>query len=166
MILNSKFQIPNPDKRKIGPSRFRIWGFPQNEAGFTLIELIIVMAIIAILAGISIFTLGDARKSGRDAKRKTDLETIRAAIEIYRADCGLYPTTIPSPGSQLRATCTGVTNTYLESIPGDSLGGSYFYWSNGTSYRICACLEDATSSMSCAGFSCPAGRFVYRVGGL
>ena len=119
--------------------------------GFTLVELLIVMAIIAILAGISIFALQGARTSARDARRKSDLEAISAAIEVYRADCDEYPIggSLPSP---LQRNCTGTMNTYMETIPTDPGGGGYYYWSDGAKYRICAALEDPPIPvMACSG---------------
>src|SRR3989344_9085541 len=108
----------------------------KNE-GFTLVELLVVMAIIALLAGLSLFALQGARSQGRDAKRKSDLETIRSALEIYKADCNVYPASIPNPGNKITGTCTGSTNTYLEDTPGDpSTGNKYPYSSSGTTYRL------------------------------
>ena len=140
-----------------------------RNKGFTLIELLIVMAIIALLASISIFALQGARQSSRDAKRKTDLESIRAAIEIYRADCSVYPPSLPSPPSPLQSPvgCTGSINTYMQTVPTDPSGSNYHYWTDGTIYRICACLENAPiPAMTCPGFSCSAGTGIYRVGSL
>ena len=59
--------------------------------GFTLIEILVVISIIAILAGVGLATFSGAQKKSRDAKRKADLETIRSALEMYRADNGEYP---------------------------------------------------------------------------
>ncbi|OGM18461.1 hypothetical protein A2686_02545 [Candidatus Woesebacteria bacterium RIFCSPHIGHO2_01_FULL_38_10] len=120
--------------------------------GFTLIELLIVISIIAVLTGISIFAMQNARRSGRDARRKADLETIRAALEIYKADCNQYPASLPAPGSQLQATCTGVTNIYLRSVPGDpSTLARYVYCPSGvpsTSYNLYSHLEDSSDTFT------------------
>ena len=90
--------------------------------GFTLIELIVVIAIIALLSGISVFALNEARESGRDAKRKGDLAQIAQGIELFKADCNFYPNSLPAPN----ATLTGVspcnpttTNRYIEAMPDD-----------------------------------------------
>lgn len=67
------------------------WDFirrsPHN-AGFTLIELIIVIAIIGILAAIALAALGVARDRGRDAAIQSDLNTIRTQAAIYYKNSG------------------------------------------------------------------------------
>ena len=61
--------------------------------GFTLVELMTVIAIITILAAIIIVSLNNARVRARDAKRLTALDQIHDAVEQYRADYGIYPIT-------------------------------------------------------------------------
>ncbi len=60
------------------------------KKGFTLIELLVVIVIISILIGMSVFGIQGARKNSRDARRKSDLEQLRSALELYRADNGGY----------------------------------------------------------------------------
>lgn len=62
----------------------------KKVAGFTLIELMIVVAIIGILAGIVAINLDDAQSKSRDARRKSDLNTIAKAVQIYREEVGNY----------------------------------------------------------------------------
>lgn len=59
--------------------------------GFTLIELIVVIGIIALLAAIAVPVINGARKSAAITKAKTDLQTITTALEQYRIDHGDYP---------------------------------------------------------------------------
>jgi type II secretion system protein G len=136
-IQNSKFHIPN--------------------SAFTLIELLVVISIVAILMGLSFFGLMGARESSRDSKRKADLESIRSGIEIYKSDCNAYPTsnvtsltTLVGSGSP---TSCAITNTYMSTIPTDPTTStrSYRYSSDGTTYYICAALEQGSGSVSCGG---------------
>lgn len=61
--------------------------------GFTLVELLVAISIIGVILSISFFGIQNARKSSRDAKRKSDLESVRSALEMYKADTGKYPST-------------------------------------------------------------------------
>lgn len=61
------------------------------KKGFTLIELLIVIAIIGILATIGVGVLGISRAKSRDAKRVSDIQVIRAALEQYWLRNASYP---------------------------------------------------------------------------
>ena len=130
--------------------------FNSRESGFSLIELITVMAIIAILAGVSIFALAGSRETARDARRKADMQGIASALELFKADCNYYPNALPSAGSALTggaAPCSLSSNTYKEVIPDDPLTADQDYayvplpsgcdsTNNCTRYKIWATLED------------------------
>jgi type II secretion system protein G len=126
------------------------------KKGFTLIELLVVISIIGILLALSIFGLQGARKSARDSKRKADIELIRSGIEIYKADCNVYPTILGTSlvGDGSTTSCS-VSNTYIAEVPEDQLSPtrSYRYWSDGTTYEICVSLEDGSGTETCGGSS-------------
>ena len=63
----------------------------NNKKGFTIIELLIVIAIIGLLATISIVSLNGARLKGRDAARLGNIKQIQTALEMYYNDQGSYP---------------------------------------------------------------------------
>ena len=65
------------------PRRFR--------SGFSLLELIIVMSVIALLAGTVAPRLSEQLKAARDARRLSDAQTVRRAVEQYFEDTGAYP---------------------------------------------------------------------------
>ena len=129
----------------------------NNHKGFTLIELIVVMSIIALLSGISLFALQAARVSGRDARRQSDLEMVRSALEMYRADCGEYPpnaTMVFNGTTSLvgNGTSCPVGNIYLQVIPADATAGRDYAYSRGANpatYSLCASLEGGTNSLAC-----------------
>jgi general secretion pathway protein G len=117
----------------------------QRRAGFTLIELLIVVVIIGILSTLLMTNFVGVRQRGRDAQRKSDLRQIQAALELYRADQGLYPeTSIFSAFSCNPSSSLAVgSNTYMQKIPCDPVSKSlYNYVSDGTTYTIIACLEN------------------------
>lgn len=115
----------------------------MNKKGFTLIELMVVIVIICILAGLTLSGSFGARKVARDGRRKADLEQIRSALEIYRSDCKTYPATITFGGSLQGTTALGCNNTYMDKIPNDPLSGRTYVYAliSPNSYVLCSYLE-------------------------
>lgn len=60
--------------------------------GFTIVELLIVIVVIAILASISVVAYTGIQGRARDSKRRNDISQIARALELYKADNGGYPT--------------------------------------------------------------------------
>jgi len=65
----------------------------RNQAGFTLLEIMMVVMIIALLAGAAIFAMKDQFGVAGDAKAKGDINGLKTALMMYRARNGFYPTT-------------------------------------------------------------------------
>ncbi|MFY9484131.1 MAG: prepilin-type N-terminal cleavage/methylation domain-containing protein [Patescibacteria group bacterium] len=85
----------------------------MSQRAFTLIELLIVVAIIGILASSVVVNLSLARTRARDARRKADLKSVQTALEVYAEEKGNYPSTLGL------ATCfAGATGPPLCSEPG------------------------------------------------
>lgn len=119
----------------------------QNKnGGFTLLEVLLVVAIIAILAGIVILALNPGKQLGesRNAQRRADVNTILNAVYQYAIDnSGTLPASITATQTEVcksGGTCTGLidlgvltaSEKYLVSIPFDPTGGS----TNGAGYEI------------------------------
>jgi len=131
---------------------------PDTRHGFTLIEILIVVAIIAILASVVLIGLGPTQQSGRDAKRLSDLRETQTGLELFYAKCGYYP------GSASAGACTGsgAVNDWADmtsaltgasigvtQVPNDPTTGATYYYSqeqNGSSYVIGAKLENKNGS--------------------
>ena len=118
--------------------------------GFTLIELIVVVAIIGLLAGgiIAFLNPSDQLQKARDARRKSDLSEIQKALEVYYQDNNSYPLT----------TCNfdlgGGWGTpwlpYMGTLPQDpSPLQHYVYYSTGQSYYLYASLEREGDAQEC-----------------
>lgn len=136
----------------------------MKRKGFTLIELLVVITLIGILMGIALVSYQATRKTARDGKRKADLEQIRSALEMYRADCGSYPVTgYFSFGGSLTGPpgtpCAG--NTYMSLVPNDPLSPTYSYSyarESNNKYLLCAYLEGGLQTTGCSTTSsCGAG---------
>ena len=64
---------------------------PATTTAFTIIELLVVITIIIILAGLILSTVGYVQKKGARARAETEIAAISAACESYKADNGIYP---------------------------------------------------------------------------
>ncbi|QQG43936.1 MAG: type II secretion system protein GspG [Candidatus Roizmanbacteria bacterium] len=113
--------------------------------GFTLLELMIVIAILGILASFISGNLINSLKKGRDARRKSDLEQIQRALELYYEDNKSYPALITA-GSQI--THPSVANkVYMQRVPDDPASNNdYTYVSSGTNYKIYSCIENTNDN--------------------
>lgn len=112
----------------------------MKSRGFTLIEILVTVTIIAVLTAVGVVSYGSVNKNSRDAKRKSDIEQIRQALEMYKADMGYYP---PCGGycQAISLASALVTRGYMSAIPTDPLAGQanqgYYYLptnSDGTFY--------------------------------
>jgi len=65
----------------------------SRRSAFTLIELLLVMVILAILAGVVINKFGGIQERAKDTRAKTDIANIKNALEQYKIVNGSYPTT-------------------------------------------------------------------------
>ncbi len=63
----------------------------KKRDGFTLLELLVVMAIIAILAGLGAKGYRLAKRTAKESRAKAEIEKIRTALEEYRVEYGAYP---------------------------------------------------------------------------
>lgn len=70
----------------------------RTRRGFTIVELLIVIVVIAILAAITIVAYNGIQQRARDAARVSDIRSISKALEIYKTQNGQYPTQVSSTG--------------------------------------------------------------------
>lgn len=122
------------------------------KRGFTIVELLIVIVVIAILAAISVVAYNGVQTRARDNVRKSDLATIAKALDLYLTDNGEYP---PHPGNNgwctqmshpSHTTTVNALRTYISSVPQDPTYANtyrdYFYRKNGPqSYTLAAELD-------------------------
>lgn len=99
---------------------FTVQTFKRMKRGFTLIELMVVIAVIAILATISLFGLRSAQGSARNTQRQQIMNSVRAALERYYGDKNSYIS--GTDFSAMMTTLTGLN--YISGVPTDPGCGS------------------------------------------
>lgn len=89
--------------------------------GFTLVELMVVIAIIAILTGIIVTNFTQAKAKARDAKRISDIANLQLALALFFDRCNGYPPTplvTTGQGSTISTCPPGITlGNYISKIP-------------------------------------------------
>jgi len=88
------------------------------KRGFTLIELLVVVAIIGMLSSVVLSSLNQARSSSRDARRASDMNQIKSALELYAsANQGRYPLRVDDVAGCEGDTSYCLTNLENELVP-------------------------------------------------
>jgi type II secretion system protein G len=95
----------------------------MSRRAFTLIELLIVVAIIGILAAIAIPNFLQAQVRAKVARAKAEMKTVATALEVYNVDQNQYPWINQNPGYDIPRTLTTPVD-YLTSLPKDPFGPS------------------------------------------
>ncbi len=120
----------------------------KRVAGFTMIELLIVVTIIGVLAAIGLVSYRGISATARDSKRQADLNTIRQALVLYRSEQGVYPSgTFTDMRDELSDPADPDVDPYLsQPLPNPPAGGGaidgYTYSSTGTTFCLCTGMED------------------------
>ncbi len=108
--------------------------------GFTFIEMLVVLVLLATLMSVVMVRLNKASVSSRDKKRLVDLRMIQSALSLYYSDWDAYPGSL-SFGGKLEDS-NG--RTYMAEVPTDPEypKKNYYYQTLTAGYVICAAMED------------------------
>lgn len=128
--------------------------------GFTIVELLIVIVVIAILASIAIVAYNGVQDRAQNTRRQSDIRSVQRLVEAYQVENGAYPQTTNNPKANWRAAdvrtdddCSNGTSTaswipgILQNLPqsgtskpvgADGKTGCYLYVSDGKEYVISA----------------------------
>lgn len=119
-----------------------------NQKGFTLVEMLVVVAIIAILASVFLVGLRGFRGSAYDSRRLSDIQKVQSYLELYYNQQRHYP--VASTWEQLQSELSGA-GIGVNSLPNDPVAGQkYRYEScgdpvNPQSYILSARMSDPKS---------------------
>lgn len=110
----------------------------MNQRGFTLIEIMVVVVILGILAGIVVPKLLSRPEEARRTKAKVQIRSIEEALGLFKLDNGFYPTTEQGLKSLVEKPATGRIPShyreggYIKKVPVDPWGQAYLYLNPGT----------------------------------
>ena len=109
----------------------------KGQGGFTLIEILVVVVILGILASIIIPKIMTRPEEAKRTKAKMDIKAIETALNLYRLDNDVYPSTEQGLEALVTKPTTGVIprnwkeEGYLDKVPKDPWGYPYVYLSPG-----------------------------------
>lgn len=132
-------------------------------------ELMIAMAILAILAGVGFSSFAISSQKARDAQRKADLEQLQRALELYQADFQLYPeelsgrvagcgdgTGVCAWGEAFSVTTSEFSKVYMKAMPLDPVAAQAYIYVVSTDrkqYQLFARLENGNDPATIAGLT-------------
>src|ERR1044071_572298 len=111
----------------------------RKNLAFSLVELLIVIIIIAVLAAVAIPRFANSTNRSKESALKADLKLYRNAVELFKADTGVYPATLadlaatsaPANGVDSSGNSTAITasdwkGAYLNALEIDPISGNAF----------------------------------------
>lgn len=103
----------------------------SKKAGFTLVELLLVVTILGVLAGIAVMNLGGAGEEARIRATQSDIATIQQAVTTYEIRTGKYPSSIEDltkeiDGQKGLLDATALTDKWGTRFSFKNEGGGYF----------------------------------------
>jgi len=118
----------------------RIW---RDQRGFTLIELVVVVVVLSILAGVALLNSGGTEEQAKISVAKADLSSLTVALKVYRLNVGSYPTNLT-----FLLNATSKYQPMLDLLPVDpyAVNGTdgYNYTYNATT-KTCTLSSDCTN---------------------
>lgn len=133
----------------------------KSVSGFTIVELLIVIVVIAILATISIVAYNGIQMRARDADRAADISQIKKKVEAYYALNGSYPSAYDMANAQFRKDNLDIQDNSLVT-PAGSTNTIAYCWP-GVTNRYCYSGTKGGTDCSAAGLTdCTGYWIVYR----
>lgn len=114
----------------------------MRQRGFTLIEILVVVMILGLLISLAAPRIMGRTDEARTVKAMADMRAIEEALNLYRLDSGIYPTTDQGLGALTEEPSSGEpprnwrADGYLERLPLDPWDRDYLYASDGKTYVL------------------------------
>lgn len=139
----------------------------KKRTAFTLVELMVVIAVIGILGGIAVFNIPGIQKSARDSQRLSDLRQLQTILERVKVAEEAYP--LSNESYEVKDHTWGsLWDEYSYRVPKDPLPAQkYVYVSDGQSYQLYAKFENpsAAQAFACSSVCGPDGTYNGGVAG-
>lgn len=114
-----------------------VWSRCTGRPGFTLLELLVVVAIIVILAGLTLGTLGYVNRKGAESRARAEVAALAAAIDSYKLDFGAYPATNTLFRELTGRGTVNSNKVFIEPTPGMFTNEQFVDpWGTAYQYRI------------------------------
>ena len=120
-------------------------GKHSSRAGFTLVEILLVVAILGILAGVAVVSLKGRTKTASISAARTSIQAIGTAIDTYEVDNGVYPGSLQS--LLTKGNENNWNGPYIKDgrMPKDPWGNDFQYSLQGDVYKLTSAGPDGQS---------------------
>jgi general secretion pathway protein G len=121
---------------------------PNSEAGFTLTEMLIVVAIIAMIGTFAVGKIQGAYNKAKVDSTKIQIRNLSTLLDNYRLDCNFYPTTDQGLDALVQKPTAGREcknynpEGYAKKIPKDGWGNDFIFESDGNKFTIKSLGQD------------------------
>lgn len=114
----------------------------NSRAGFTLVEILLVVAILGILAGVAVVSLKGRTKTASITATRTSIQAIGTAIDTYEVDNGIYPASLQS--LLTKGNESNWNGPYMKDgrMPKDAWGNDFSYSVQGDSCKLISAGPD------------------------